>query len=168
MPFRSLRTAAFVLATLALAGCRQDRADAPVPALPEDAPVPPAALTPAHFEQLGWLEGTWRGLEDRPDAFVEDVRMVDDSTFQFVFFSDETLADSMGAASLYYGGGQIRYALGRATWHATSVEDHAAHFAPREGAPHAFSWTMESPDVRTTTIHEDDGATVQRMERISR
>jgi hypothetical protein len=167
-PMPRRRFALLLLPLLVLAACRPDREEAPTPALPDDAPVPATAFTTAHFQQLRWLEGTWRGSDERQQGFVEDFRMIDDSTIQIVYFADSTMADSLGAASIAFRAGEIVHRVGPGLWHATSVEQHAVHFVPRERARYGFTWSRESEDEWTATTHEADGATVHHMERIGR
>src|SRR5262245_23330336 len=70
------------------AACNREQPKDATPAASTPAPM---TVSVAQFQQMRWLEGSWRGSGGGIDAFFEGYRFVDDSTIRSFEYPDSTL-----------------------------------------------------------------------------
>jgi hypothetical protein len=163
--------AALVLFALALGGCRQPGpgegpADDEAPAAP--APTP-AAVTPADFQSLRWLEGQWRGTGDEVAPFYEGYFFVTDTSIRAVMYSDSTLGEVADSSEIVLSGGTLISRGAGSESVATEIDgEHVRFESPPRGLQ--YTWTRESPTAWTAhlraTILGETQERHYRMERI--
>ncbi len=59
------------------------------------------------FQELRWLEGTWRGAAVGEAALFEAYRLVNDSPLEITYFADSTLTTTTGTGSVALRAGRI-------------------------------------------------------------
>jgi hypothetical protein len=129
-----------------------------------------APVTLADFQQLRWLEGTWRGSGGDYAAFFEEYRFVDDSTIQMKSFADSTLATVSDSSRIELRGGGVNSRSARSTY---AGEVTAGRIAFKRPGSTAGGHTFErvSDDHWTATLHPATAGgreTVYQMRRIER
>jgi hypothetical protein len=146
-----------VLVLAVLVGCapKQDR---------------PQAVSLADFQQLRWIEGTWRGSGGDYAAFFEEYRFVDDSTIQMKSFADSSLATVSDSSRIELRGGGVNSRSARSTY---AGEVTAGRIAFKRPGSTAGGHTFErvSDDHWTATLHPATAGgreTVYQMRRIER
>ncbi len=134
-----MRRALLLLACGAwLAGCSPDRTP------PAEAGAP---VTVSAFQQLRFLQGTWRGTGPAAPPFYESYLFLDDSTIRSFTYADSTLARAADSAFVRLRDGRVRLAGGGAEWLALSFDSSGVAFAPLHDAANAVRWTPESHDA---------------------
>lgn len=71
------------------------------------------------FQELRWLEGTWRAETVGDPPFFERYRFVNDSTIEITYFADSTLVTATGSGSVALRPGRIVHEWEDARWAAT-------------------------------------------------
>lgn len=121
-----------------------------------DSPVDqPLNITLAQFQQLRWLEGTWRGSGEGYDAFFERYQWVNDSTIQKVGFTDSTLAIATDSSALMLRGEHVRSESPARSWVVVALDSIAARFAPERNAANGFEWRRTGDGAWTARITWD-------------
>lgn len=129
-------------------------------------------FTKADFEKLRWLEGVWRGTDEKgQNPFFERYRFTGDGKIETDSFSDSSLSKIDSQSSTYLENGEIVHKSGTMVWTASRLDDSMIEFAPKEKATNSFTWKKESADVWTARLAGKDAQgkpteTIYRMERI--
>lgn len=120
------------------------------------------------FNQLRWIEGTWRGQAAKGAPFFERYRFVNDSTIEMQSFKDGTLRAVAEKTTYMLRNGRIAHESGRSRWEAVRFSSSTAQFVPVKGATNSFHFTRVSKDKWTAAIIPAGGQkrTVYEMRRI--
>jgi hypothetical protein len=129
----------------------------------------PSTISLADFQQLTWLEGTWRGSGGDYAAFFEEYRFVDDSTIQMKSFADSTLRTVTDSSRIELRGGAVNSRSARSTY---AGEVTAGRIAFKRPGSSAGGHTFErvSDDHWTATLHPATAGgreTVYQMRKIA-
>jgi hypothetical protein len=115
----------------------------------------PLTVSTAEFQQLRWLEGSWRGSGGGYDGFHEGYRWVDDSTIRKFDFADSTFAVVNDSGEIALRGGAIRSASARSAYVVVALDSTSVTFAPERGAVNGFEWRRTGPGAWTARLHWD-------------
>ena len=144
---RSSRVAGIALAAASfLAAC--DRGSAPPQSTPLDVSV-------EQFQQLRWLEGTWRGSGGGVSSFYEGYRWINDSTIRKYDFADSTFSTATDSGTIARRGGVVRSGSETVSWVVVALDSTSVQFAPERGAVNAFEWRRTAPDAWTARLTWD-------------
>lgn len=130
----------------------------------------PPTVSVADFQQLRWLEGTWRGSGPGYPAFFEAYRVLDDSTMLMKSFTDSTLSVVNDSSVIALRGGTVSSRSARSRYVVTELSAHRVRFV-REGSTLGHTFERVSDDQWTATLHAADAggrATVYQMRRRQR
>lgn len=141
-------------------------AAAPVAAQQTGGESAPLRVSAAEFQDLRWLEGTWRGALPRGGHFYESYTLIDDSTFLVESFPDSTLAAprSLGRVILR-GGALYREEPTGERVPATRMDESGVLFGSLE---RGFTWAPASDGSWTATIHRGGGNAAERRDVVYR
>ena len=129
-----------------------------------------ARVSKAQFQQLSWLNGTWRGSGGAYPAFFEEYRSVNDSTIQMRSSTDSTFQVVSDSSTIAWRDGAVQNRSANSAASATEVTATRISFA-RPGSRGGYTFTQVSPDEWTATL--DPGTpgtapTIYVMRRIQR
>lgn len=147
MDMRRLVAPLVTAIAIVVAGCER----------PQAAPATPTALvvTVEQFQQLRWLEGTWRGSGGGYDGFYEGYRWMDDSTIRKYGYADSTFAVITDSGLVSLRGGAVRSASPRSSYVAVALDSASATFAPERGAANSFEWRSTGSGTWTARLTWD-------------
>ncbi len=143
-------------AVLACSG-KEPRAAAP--------PAPPptsASVTLPQFQNLRWLQGTWRGSGEATTPFYESYLFLDDSTIRSFAYADSTLALANDSGMIRWSGGEVRSASGAMEWLVSEFDSTHVRFEPLRNAVNSFTWTPSSLTEWRATLQFRDANGVER------
>ena len=117
--------------------------------------VTAASVSPAQFQQLRWLEGSWRGSGGGFDAFFEGYRWVDDSTIRKYGYADSTLATVTDSGDITLRGTTVRSESPERAWVVEGLDSVSVRFAPERNAANDFEWRRVGPGAWTARLTWD-------------
>ena len=155
-----------LLFALALAAC--SKPDTPAP---NAAQVTGTQVSPAEFKGLFWIEGQWRGIDEKGAPFYEAYRRVDDSTIHEGSFTDSTFGRQKDSSAINYRGGVILDQGVGKPWVATRIDSLSVEFTSQDNPTHHFRWTKQSSDRWQATLFSTDAGgrlqqTILSMQRV--
>jgi hypothetical protein len=133
-------------------------------------PPTPATVTPAQFNSLRWLEGTWLGTQNGENPFYEGYRFINDSTIRTFTLQDSTARQPSDSGAIILKHGVVSSGSGNTLYVVTALDSTSVHFEPVRNARNSFTWTRTSPDSWTATLQWTDqqGTPQQRIYRMRR
>lgn len=109
-------------------------------------------VTLEQFKQLRWLSGSWRGSGGAYPSFFEEYGVIDDSTIQMRALADSTFRVATDSSRIEWRNGVVSK-RGGSSYVAVELTASSVRFA-REGASGGgFTWTSNSADQWTATLH---------------
>lgn len=117
--------------------------------------APGLDVSVAQFQQLRWLEGTWRGTGGGTDAFFEGYRWVDDSTIRKVDFADSTVAVVTDSGDIALRSNRVRSVSSTRSWVVVALDSTSVRFAPERNASNGFEWRRRAPGSWTARLTWD-------------
>jgi hypothetical protein len=116
------------------------------------------AVTRAQFNELRWLEGTWRGSGGGVPAFAEGYKVANDTTIDISFYADSTAAKVKATGKLYLSAGQLFYVGNGTEYVATMISPTSVTFVPKgTNGKNVFELTMSSPTEWTARLKGGTG-----------
>lgn len=112
----------------------------------------PASVSLEQFQNLRWLEGTWRGTDKGTNPFFERYRFLDDSTVRQYTFSDSTLAQVTDSGTTALRGGRVIGGEPEPRWQVTSFDSTSWRFESLRDAHRGFTWRRDGADTWTATL----------------
>ena len=151
------RTTVFIaLAVLVVAvACERARTPAGDTSATSASPAP-QTVTTAEFQQLRWLQGSWKGSGGGIDAFYERYTWVDDSTIRkFDIDGPAAAAAVKDSGDITLRGGVVRSGSPERSWIVVSLDSASVTFAPERNASNGFEWRRIAPDAWTARLTWD-------------
>ncbi len=102
-------------------------------------------FTESDFEKLRFLEGRWVGTAPDGNKFYEEYDFPAEGMMRSRRADDASYSSYTDGSTVMLQDGAIISKWGEFEWRATSVSEHAVHFAP-VNAPSFFSWEQMSGD----------------------
>jgi hypothetical protein len=152
----TIRILAAALLLLACSPAERRDQETSAPPSPAGARAAPATVTPADFQALRWIEGTWRGSGGGVDAFYERYELVDDSTLRRYSFADSTLGAVSDSARIGLRGNHVLDPIHAPEWQVTSFDSTSWRFESIGHAGRAFTWRRETADSWTAILESRD------------
>ena len=118
---------------------------------------PPTAFSTNDFGQLKWLQGKWAGTSAGEEPIYEQIRFLDDSSAELIFYRDAAFTQPTANGRLYLSAGRIYHTFGARMWSATRAGSDGIMLIPRVSANNKFQWTYVSPDAWTSTMRSGIG-----------
>lgn len=117
--------------------------------------APGLDVSAAQFQQLRWLEGTWRGTGGGINAFFEGYRWVDDSTIRKVDFADSTVAVVTDSGDIALRSNRVRSVSSTRSWVVVALDSTSVRFAPERNASNGFEWRRSALGTWTARLTWD-------------
>jgi hypothetical protein len=114
----------------------------------------PLQVSSAQFQQLRWIEGSWRGTGGGVDAFYEGYRWTDDSTIAKYDYADSTLGMVTDSGTIALRAGVVRSGTER-SYVVVALDSTTVRFAPERNAANGFEWRRTAPDAWTARLTWD-------------
>jgi hypothetical protein len=140
-----------------LAGAQQTNGNALIPP-PKAVAGTAVAVSKPQFNELRWIEGTWRGTGGGVPAFAEGYKFANDTTINVSFYSDSTATKVASSGKIVLTAGQLLYSGNGTEYVATKIAPNSVTFVPKgTNGNNSFEWTMKSPTEWTASLKGGTG-----------
>ncbi|GMV04536.1 MAG: hypothetical protein AMXMBFR53_08160 [Gemmatimonadota bacterium] len=121
------------------------------------------------FASLAWLEGRWVGSGGGFDAYYEEYRALNDSTWEQRTFPDSTFSTPDGTSTIEWRGGVIlKRRGGTVETRVARIAGDTARFEPVVAGRRGFTWFRVSRDEWRAVLDRPTEPVVYTLKRFRR